>query len=663
MAFETTERRRKGDHSASESNDALRSRARGTHSTTLLPLSYTAPPNNISPPQPLPNSRRSPRHQYDAISTPTCQNFLLGGSYFPGKDKRRKHLRKKKTNFFARVSPVRLGVLTVVVLYVIRYWMFPSWFFRMQQHRRPSGWWWTPAASFLDLSDSSQAQLDAKRLQKEQNRLADTNKILRYAVYEKLSTAWFHRDDHTLNDNRQAQQRGHRPNKQEKEKAPADTRRKTKEEKTRKKTESNEQKKGNALGNDTADKQKAALDSKADSTHGAATGGMEKKTSDASHSLESLIIESDEDTPLRTLEIMHNFSNRTACPSQLGASEIVTTLVVQTSLNRSWVLEETCKRWTDPIVAVIALTEAESHIMELPSLLKFAKACPNLRALTYKMKPAEENPAMYPVNRLRNIGLDHVKSSHLLVVDVDFVPSDGLANQIREAIVLRNKLREKAPNFTDAADHEAIVVPAFQRNSGKPCLTESDCSENLRRDGTFIPRDFEKLRDCVRNRDCTVFQYEDNWEGHHSTRSEQWLAREWYEHEVTPGTDMQDLKRIHCFDSLRYEPYVVIRWCPANEASPIVSAPFYDDRFHGYGKNKIQYIQHLRFAGYRFAVLPKGFIVHNPHPPSKAKEVWNDRESHSLHREMDALYPKFLTELFARFEDVMDQAVGQCERH
>ena len=114
------------------------------------------------------------------------------------------------------------------------------------------------------------------------------------------------------------------------------------------------------------------------------------------------------------------------------------------------------------------------------------------------------------------------------------------------------------------------------------------------------------------------------------------------------------MRTIPCFDSLRYEPYVVIRWCPSSSdekstttSSNIVPvAPYYDERFHGYGKNKIQLISHLRFMGYQFAVLPSGgFIVHNPHVESSSKAVWNNVHEHALHHTMDALYQSFLNEL------------------
>lgn len=44
------------------------------------------------------------------------------------------------------------------------------------------------------------------------------------------------------------------------------------------------------------------------------------------------------------------------------------------------------------------------------------------------------------------------------------------------------------------------------------------------------------------------------------------------------------------------------------------SLPLYDERFVGYGWNKVQWIEHLRYIGYRFYVFNSGFIIHCPHP-------------------------------------------------
>ena len=51
------------------------------------------------------------------------------------------------------------------------------------------------------------------------------------------------------------------------------------------------------------------------------------------------------------------------------------------------------------------------------------------------------------------------------------------------------------------------------------------------------------------------------------------------------------------------------------------ATPFFDERFVGYGKNKIQWIQHLRLLGFTFHVMPKIFVIHCPHEDSTARRT------------------------------------------
>ena len=57
---------------------------------------------------------------------------------------------------------------------------------------------------------------------------------------------------------------------------------------------------------------------------------------------------------------------------------------------------------------------------------------------------------------------------------------------------------------------------------------------------------------------------------------------------------------------------------------------------------------HLRWAGWRFAVLPREcFLTHFPHPISTAKQVWlSDR---ALHGAVDRLYTDFTREFEAKY--------------
>lgn len=139
------------------------------------------------------------------------------------------------------------------------------------------------------------------------------------------------------------------------------------------------------------------------------------------------------------------------------------------------------------------------------------------------------------------------------------------------------------------------------------------------------------------------------------------------------------MRQIPCFDSNRYEPYVVTPWCPLQDTTHEITnrppsqrssiatplSPYYDERFHGYGKNKIQHIAHLRAMGYRFSILPPtGFITHHPHAVSSTKLVWNDRShgEHDLHGDMDALYRSYLQELRERYGDSTVGRTPICKR-
>ena len=42
--------------------------------------------------------------------------------------------------------------------------------------------------------------------------------------------------------------------------------------------------------------------------------------------------------------------------------------------------------------------------------------------------------------------------------------------------------------------------------------------------------------------------------------------------------------------------------------------PHFDERFVNYGKNKVQWIIHLRLLGYKYYVLSQSFAIDVPHP-------------------------------------------------
>jgi hypothetical protein len=63
----------------------------------------------------------------------------------------------------------------------------------------------------------------------------------------------------------------------------------------------------------------------------------------------------------------------------------------------------------------------------------------------------------------------------------------------------------------------------------------------------------------------------------------------------------------------RYEPFLVM-------ARRL--APWCDERFVGYGGNKIAYINQLQGLGFTFHVHPYGFAIHVPHTRTKAANLF-----------------------------------------
>ena len=109
----------------------------------------------------------------------------------------------------------------------------------------------------------------------------------------------------------------------------------------------------------------------------------------------------------------------------------------------------------------------------------------------------------------------------------------------------------------------------------------------------MFPGNKQALRRCTQKRKCARFRPFDRLHDYFFMR---WYSIS-YKDLLTPVT---------CFKSDTQEPYVVVRKSP--------DLPRFDERFVNYAYNKVQWIEHLRYRGYRFSVLTLGFAVDMPHP-------------------------------------------------
>jgi hypothetical protein len=105
-----------------------------------------------------------------------------------------------------------------------------------------------------------------------------------------------------------------------------------------------------------------------------------------------------------------------------------------------------------------------------------------------------------------------------------------------------------------------------------------------------------KLRDLYFAGKVDAFNGQDAPWGHGATNASRWI------HLSRPETYLARYEP-------RYEPFLVMNR---------LVAPWADERFVGYGGNKIAYINQLNGVGFTFHVHPFAYVVHVPHVRTKA---------------------------------------------
>ncbi|XP_020622312.1 LARGE xylosyl- and glucuronyltransferase 2-like [Orbicella faveolata] len=250
------------------------------------------------------------------------------------------------------------------------------------------------------------------------------------------------------------------------------------------------------------------------------------------------------------------------------------TLVTQLTFNRINMLKRNLRFWTGPlsIVVYVHLEDANDIDfkkrevqMRLPSPI-FSKFSTVSVMVIYGKKIGPQ----YPINRLRNIAVKNVKTQYIFMIDVDFVPSPELETIARNQILKYNETRNGTNNKV------AFVVPAF------------DGARNV--NSRDLPQTKEELVKMVkRKKKLAPFRQIESPLSHSSTNYTKW----YHINESYEVSRYQD----------KYEPYLILRLTP--------ELPLYDERFTGYGMNKISHV--IELALLRQVTLSLDFIVFSVH--------------------------------------------------
>jgi hypothetical protein len=438
-----------------------------------------------------------------------------------------------------------------------------------------------------------------------------------------------------------------------------------------------------------------------------------------------LIPDLKQEIQMRQLHNQETHHLKSQCAPDITTTKLATTLVSQTTLDRLLIMQETCRRWSSPIVMAVYITPQELSNKWNSILKQYSEQCNHMILIPYVARDEDERSDAYPINVLRNMALDEVKTTHVFMIDADFIPSvdldegieksirivmeqDKLEEQREEEIKVEKNLlvakkiygmKQEGRQMRDSEDVNlmkfkgkylhALVVPAYERKvKSLPCQDFEECLKLTKQNPEFMPRSMQSLSQCVNAKPtpkvqegnmtatdvlnqskCIVFHSDYYIDGHGDTKSEEWLNT----------MNEEQVRTIPCISD-GYEPYIVIPWCPSEhinhdalqpqQAIEVVQvhwaplSPYYDERFHGYGKNKIQQILQLQAKGYQFSVIPAlGFLTHHPHPMSITKHRWKlsvDKGDNGLMPSMEILYTQFEAELKKEYEGKVKLKTNRC---
>eukprot|EP01132_Coremiostelium_polycephalum_P009281 gene9281-11376_t len=249
--------------------------------------------------------------------------------------------------------------------------------------------------------------------------------------------------------------------------------------------------------------------------------------------------------------------------------EFDVSIITQVSVERLERVAMMADKWRAPISAAVYI-KSKSDIDDVRKLI----------ANSYSVSTFVDfhflyfNNTRYPVNNLRNLALRNSRTDWNLLMDVDFLPPITLY-----------KYLEGYTKETEKNDLISYVIPSFSSGLSRFNLPDlkSDLINSIN-NKTIVPTNVEICKKC-----------------HAPTNYTRWY------------TAPEPYEAVYRWI---YEPFLVYRKSQIND---------YDQRLKGYGWDKNSHTFGMAAAGFKFIVLPEGWIVHMDHPT----KAWEGTDTYS----------------------------------
>lgn len=285
------------------------------------------------------------------------------------------------------------------------------------------------------------------------------------------------------------------------------------------------------------------------------------------------------------------------------------TLVVHLSIDRLRVLDDLALHWPGPISAAIYLSESETNL--LLSSIENGDNLARRNNIGYHLAFRDQG-FNYPINKLRNVALNNAKTPYVFLSDVDFLPSLNLYTYLKKVIgeLAEGYIKE------NALKRRALIVPAF---------------ENLQYKFEF-PTSKSMLETQLNLGSVSMFRDQIWPRGHAPTDYAKWrVSTRPYQVDWRP----------------EYEPFIV---------TGRVDVARFDERFVGFGWNKVEHIMELAAMDYQFLVLPEAFVIHQFH--SASYDILKHRESRMYRACIRQLKKSFLAELNMKYPEFFSKVLS-----
>ena len=289
------------------------------------------------------------------------------------------------------------------------------------------------------------------------------------------------------------------------------------------------------------------------------------------------------------------------------------TIVTQSTPDRLWNLGHICERWKGPLSLGMMVKREDSGAVTQDAKRNMA-ACPEVHVSVVLGEPDD----MYPVNRLRNLAWAKATTPWIFLLDADFWPG-AYARFVLEQTITRSSFGPRTALVVPAFAFQPRVLPGHAELARRIPLTKRGlvrCLANGTAAGLpppprWTPRtlnlwegdavDEGRRRALAAGEDDArrALKYVEKFDGHcepfhhhGSTRFGAWLASG----DAASDGPAKPAPALPCFLSNQYEPFVAVPRCLDGHAGEASHVPRFDERFTGYGKNKIEWIASLRGA-------------------------------------------------------------------